>query len=483
MIDKYQIFIFLIALIPLANIFFVKIKSENLNLCRSFNLLFPKLFCLTLLGLFFLQGEKTIAVEFFRFFSANSFAFSITKLSLIFLIFLGLFWLVFSTYAQKLLSILAINNNFYDYFLLIVSTLCLLFLSKNLITILVFYQILVIIFHFFSSDFLYKNDNKNLTFFTLLFFLQTIFLFLAIIITLKIFGKSNFDQVPSLLNELEASKFLPLLFLYLSTSFLLIIAPCYLFYQKIKLNPIFIFTVFFLLYAVSNCYILFKIFIDVFDVFNFSLKFLKDYFIFFEGIALFNITISSLFLVFSNNFKSSFFYFFFQQLSFAFFCTFLFLIYKIDKLFLPFLSFSLSFIILFFCITNIALYFENNSHKEVKKESKTFFLNIKTNIVLLFVAILSIAKVFPSISLFEGFFILKIIREESLIFSPIICFVGFVSTIIFAIKIIYLFSRYQTNQQTINVNLGNFNSGLAFIISPLLVLLMLFLSPILLIYF
>lgn len=483
MIDKYQIFIFLIAVIPVANIFFVKIKSDNLNLCRNFNLLFPKLFCFILFGISLLQGEKTITVEFFRFFSLNSFAFSITKLSLIFLTFLGLFWLVFSIYAQKLLSILVINSKFYDYFLLIILTLCFLFLSKNLITILVFYQILVIIFHFFSSDFLYKKDNKNLTFFTLLFFLQTIFLFLAIIITLKILGKSNFDQVPSLLNKLTTSKFLPLLFLYLSTSFLLIIAPFYLFYQKIKLNPIFIFTVFFLLYAVSNCYILFKVFIDVFDVFSFSLRFLEDYFIFFEGVALFNIIISSLFLIFSNNFKSSFFYFFLQQLSFAFFCTFLFLIYKIDKLFLPFLSFSISFILLFFCISNIALYFENNLQNKIKNESKIFSLNIKKNMVLLFLAILSIAKIFPSISLFEGFFILKIIREESLILSAIICFIGFVSIIIFAIKIIYLFPHCKNNQKTINTNLRNFNSGLAFIISPLLVLFILVLSPILLIYF
>ena len=292
----------------------------------------------------------------------------------------------------------------------------------------------------------------------------------------------DFDGLPLALNDLSGSKFLLLATLYFASTFLLILAPCYLFYQKIKLNSIFIFTIFFLLYAVSNCYILFKILLDVFGVFTFSFKSLRNYFIFFEGFMLFNITISSLFLLFSNNFKSSFFYFFFQQLSFALFSTLLFLIYKIEKIFLPFLSFALSFTILVFCISNIALYLENIS----QKKSDTFFSNTKATIILLFFTLLAIAKILPSVSLAEGFLIIKVIISEGLTLSAIICFISFSSVVIFAVKMIYLFLDYKNRQKIINANLGsliNVDSGLAFIISPLLVFLMLILSPILLIYF
>lgn len=478
---KYQIFTLLIAMIPFANILLVRAKSDNVKLCRTLNLVFPKIFCFAIIILLLLKNDKNISIEFFSFFSL-SFAFSITKLSLIFLAFLGFFWLVFAIYIQKLLATSNIEKDFYEYFLLIIATLCLLFLSKNLVTLLVFYQTLVIIYHFFSSKFLYKKDGNNLISFTLLFLLQTIFLFLAIILTLKTTGKSDFDGLPLALNDLSGSKFLLLATLYFASTFLLILAPCYLFYQKIKLNSIFIFTIFFLLYAVSNCYILFKILLDVFGVFTFSFKSLRNYFIFFEGFMLFNITISSLFLLFSNNFKSSFFYFFFQQLSFALFSTLLFLIYKIEKIFLPFLSFALSFTILVFCISNIALYLENIS----QKKSDTFFSNTKATIILLFFTLLAIAKILPSVSLAEGFLIIKVIISEGLTLSAIICFISFSSVVIFAVKMIYLFLDYKNRQKIINANLGsliNVDSGLAFIISPLLVFLMLILSPILLIYF
>ena len=171
---KYQIFTLLIAMIPFANILLVRAKSDNVKLCRTLNLVFPKIFCFAIIILLLLKNDKNISIEFFSFFSL-SFAFSITKLSLIFLAFLGFFWLVFAIYIQKLLATSNIEKDFYEYFLLIIATLCLLFLSKNLVTLLVFYQTLVIIYHFFSSKFLYKKDGNNLISFTLLFLLQTIF--------------------------------------------------------------------------------------------------------------------------------------------------------------------------------------------------------------------------------------------------------------------------------------------------------------------
>ena len=265
-----------------------------------------------------------------------------------------------------------------------------------------------------------------------------------------------------------------LLILYLSGLFLSVIFPCYLLYRNINPDPLVLYSLFFLSYALSSLYILVKILIFTFGLESFSLMISKAGFAFFELVFPFNIAAVSVFLLFSKGLKSSFFYLLFQQFSVALFSIFLFATFNPDRIYLTLLSFPLSITLIFLCIANYVLYIRSAKNKSMVG----LFYNLKITTILFIFAIANIIGIAPGVGAVEKFFLLKVIFEKKLFLSGIIFVINFVSLGIFSWKIFYpLFLKPSEPKLADDINLAkdiDYDSSL--ILTALIVAIAIFLS-------
>ena len=87
----------------------------------------------------------------------------------------------FSFYSDRFLSLSESKNlgEFKLFFALIVAVVSLILISRNLLTILFFYNALLFLSYFFAVKFLYKEKSKLNYFLTFLLYLEAVFLFFA----------------------------------------------------------------------------------------------------------------------------------------------------------------------------------------------------------------------------------------------------------------------------------------------------------------
>ncbi len=370
--------------------------------------------------------------------------FDVNLLSIGFLFLLDFFWLIFAFYSQRFLHLSEAKNasELKSFFALIIAFVNLVIISKNLLSILFFYNCLIILCHFFAVKFLHKKQSKFSHFFTFLLYLESIFLFLAIVATYKFTGQIEFVEGGIMSGALDSAKYNLLLAMYLGGLFLAVLLPSHLFYREINLNPLVIYSLFFLAYGLSTLYIFIKLLGFVFGFKEFVL--MSDVFLqIIELIFLVNIVATSIFLVFSKGLKSSFFYLFFQQFLFTLFAIFIFALFDKSRICLALFSFLLSLTLIFLCVSNFVLYLSKSGEKWLSG----LFHNLKITSILFVFGILNLIGIAPGIGAVENFFLLKIIWQKKLIIPEIIFVVNALALVLFAVKIFYpLFSRDETSE-------------------------------------
>lgn len=440
-----QFLIFFIAIIPLSNCLLIKMSYHSSSLVLFLNKLFPFLYLANLIGLYNNLEADSSYIALNELVRGVSFGFVVDRVSLNFLFLLNFLWLIFIFQASRFLKLSNSDesSSLQFYFILIISFLSLIILSKNLLTTLFFYSLIILSGYFFAVRFLHQSQSKFSRFFSSLIYLESLFLFLAILATYKFTGQIEFINGETISQNFDNKKHILLLFLYLAGLFLSILVPLYLFFQNIRLEPIVIYALFFLSYAFSSLYIFTKILHFNFGFEGFSLIISNIGFSVFEVIFLINIIVASAFLLFSAGIKSSFFYLFFQQFSFTLFLIFLFGYYDPSKIYLVVYSFILSFTLVFLCILNFSLFLLKTSQKTIEG----LFYKLPITSSLFIFAILNFIGLAPAIGGVEKFLIFKILLSEKSLISWAVVFINIAALICFLIKVsLALFSKVKDEQ-------------------------------------
>jgi formate hydrogenlyase subunit 3/multisubunit Na+/H+ antiporter MnhD subunit len=440
-----QFLLMIIATIPFANCLLMKLCAESPSIINFINRLLPILFLTNAIGLYGnLKSDRSYLMisEAIR---GISLGFAVDEIAVGFLFLLSFFWLIFVFYYHRFsqFSTAKNTNDFKFFFILTVAFLNLVFISKNLLTTLFFYNCLVLLCHFFAVKFLHKNDTKFSRFFTFLLYLESIFFFLAIVATYKFTAQIEFIDGGIIPQNFDQARYSLLLALYLGGLFLSVLLPCYLLYRNINLDPLVIYILFFLAYGFSGLYIFIKLLNFVFGFQGFSLIVFKIGFEFFEWIFLLNIGVASVLLVLNKGLKSSFFYLFFQQFLFALFSIILFATYSETKIYISLFSFLFSITLIFLCISNFILHL----NKAKNKSLAGLFHNLPITSVLFIFGVFNLIGIIPAIGIVEKFFLIKIIFQKKLLLSGIILLVNLMSLGIFLWRIFYPFHQQESQLQ------------------------------------
>lgn len=471
--SKTQFLLFLIAIIPLANCLIIKILSDSNQLVNLVSKSAPVLFLMSLIGLLNAEDSYT-SLMLFENSGIFSFGFAIDKMALIFLVLLNFIWIASVFYSSRFLALVKDNNlnEFATFLGLIIAVVNFIIISKSLLTIIFFYNILLFSCHFFAVRFLYKTDHKLNLIFTFLLYLEAVFLFFAAVVSHKFSGQIEFSSTVMIIENLSEVKQIFMLSLYLCSLFLLVLTPSYLLYRHINLSSPVVYAIFFLGISFSSIYVFIKLLIYVFGFKLFS----QINFSFLESILLINLLISAFLLVFWENLKSAFFYLLFNQTIFAIFSIYIFATFDKSKIYLPLISFSLGITLVFICISNFILYLS----KAEDKSLVGLFYELRVSSVLLIFGILNLAGLAPALGMFEKFFIIKTLFQKELLFSGCIFVVNLVTLVAFAGRLVYsLLSRVEKKRSDQDLQLAksiDYDSSL--ILTALVMVIIIILLPI-----
>jgi formate hydrogenlyase subunit 3/multisubunit Na+/H+ antiporter MnhD subunit len=485
-----QLLISLISIIPLLNCALIKFCVNFPRFVNLISKFLPVLFFTILVGICGNISQDNSYLALIQSNQAVVLGFDVDELALAFLFLLNFLWLIFVFYSQKFLSFspdfLKTKNtdNLQCFFMAIISFVGLIIVSKNLLSILFFYNCLIVLSHFFALKFLHKRQTKFSYFFTFLLYLESIFLFLAIVATYKFVGQIDFAQGGIISDKLTNAQYSLLLACYLAGLFFSIFFASHLLYRNINIEPIIIYALFFLSYAFSTLYIFLKLleFVFGFEQFSSLILTISDGIIFniIQFIFLINIAAVSVFLVFSGGLKASFFYLFFQQFLFALFTVFIFAIFEPSKIYPTLFSFSLSITLLFLVISNFVLYLKKSEQKWLGGA----FYNLKITSILFIFAVANLIGIAPALGLIEKLALLKIISQKNLVVAGIIFGINFLSLIVFSWKNFYpIFllpkETKSENQKSSKEIAKDIDSDSSLILTPLVVAVSLLLGLIL----
>ncbi len=446
-----QFLIALIAMIPFANALIVRFCDDSSKLVNIIEKMLPVLFSINLVGIYGNLARDNSYLVISEAARGIAIGFDIDHLGLMFLVLLNFIWIVFAFYSHRFLRLLNEKNskNLKLFLSLMIAFINLIILGKNLLTILFFYNCLIILCHFFGLKFLHKKETKFSAFFTFLLYLESLFLFLAIVATYKFVGQVDFAANGIISGDIDSAKYSMLLLFYLIGLFLSVLVPFYLLYRDINLDLITIYSLFFLSYAFVSIYILLKVLYSIFGIENFALIFSGIGFSIFQWLFLFNMLVGAVCVIVSRGIKSSFFYLFFQQFSFVLFSIFLFAVFDESKISMAILSFFLSITLIFFCISNFVLYLINAENKSMVG----LFYNLKISTILFVFAVANLIGIAPGVGAVEKFFLLKVIFKQKLIISSLVVLVNFATLAAFVWKVILPFfnpietSKSQSEQE------------------------------------
>lgn len=457
-----QFLLFLISVIPVTNYCILSLCSESQKLVNILSKFLPILFFLHLVGLSNSLNSNEVYIELIETVRGVSLGFMVNAMTLKFLFLLNFFWVVLVFYSHRFLTIEGSKNiNQFKLFLaLAVALVNLVLIAQNLLTTLFFYNCVVLLCHFFAAKFLHRQESKFSRIFTFLLYLESLLFFFAIVATYKFANHIDFVVGGILPDNLNQFKTVVLLLLYFSGLFLSILVPSYLLHRRVNLNPLSVFGLFFLSYAFSSLYILVRIIIFIFGADNFSDAVGKIGFHYFELILLINFLILSVFLLLSKDFKSAFFYLFFNQFTFALFAIITFALYDEARIYLTLFSFLLSMALIFLCLSNFILYLEKAENKNING----LFYDMKINSILTLFALLNLIGIAPSIGTLEKFFLLKILIKQKLALGITLFVSNFFVIVILSCRIAYLLLwRQQVEKSDGDLQLAkniDFDSGL-----------------------
>ena len=471
--SQIQFLILVTAAIPLLNLLALQF---GWNLGKIFSVLFLA----NLIGLYSTLETESVYVSLVRISPELSLGFFVDKIVLGFLFLLSFLWLIFVFYSRRFLDLFELKNSyqFQSFFISIIASINFIILSKNLLTLLLFYNLLILLSYFFAVKFLHKAETIFSRLFMFLLYLESVFFFLAIVATYKFSSSIEFSNTQIIADNFDPTKYRLLFLLFVAGLFASVLAPFYLLYRsQINLEPLILYVFFFLGYAISSLLIFIRIIASIFGTKTFSLILGQVGFGFFEIVFLLNILLASGLLLMSKGIKSSFFYLFFQQLTFVLFSIFFFENFSPSRVYIALCSFLLEFTLLFLAISNLILYLTQAQNKNL---DGLFYKLIVTCSLLLF-ALGSMAGIAPSIGLVEKFFLFKTAISEKQYLSLSILITNSLSLLLFGFKIFRpLFWRQVDGQNEADNELAkNIDFDSSLILTGLTVAVLMFLGLVL----
>jgi formate hydrogenlyase subunit 3/multisubunit Na+/H+ antiporter MnhD subunit len=489
-----ELLLLTIIFIPLINCLAIKFSFSSPKILNFLITSTPILFLTNLIGLYSnIKENSKAALYFIRTSDSLSISFIANLNSLYFLFLLGFIWIIFSFYFRRFLQLgkkganmqsLAQLHDFQMFFSLLISLINFIILAKNLITLLFFYNCLILWYYFFTLKFLYKKQeraiNKKMAiklfikkhlsnFLTFLLYFQSILLFLAVIMTYKFSGNIEFSSNFAILN-LANQPSATLLLLYLGAIFLSPLLGNYFLYKNLNFNPIAIFTIFALGFGMVGMVIFYKLLTELFSSLKFSeiITYIGNNYFYY--ICSLHLLLTAVAAIFSKNFKASFFYFFFNQLIAALLTIFIFAINEESKIFLSMVNFLLTQLLIFLTFSNIIIFLKQARNKEITG----LFYKLKITIILMIFGLLSAIGIAPTIGAVEKFWLIKILLDQKLSYLQIIIGINQLLLVIFTLRLLLFMLSSAKNQEAKeekeDIALGkNIDFDSYLILSPLLV--------------
>lgn len=429
--SKLQLIIFSPAIILFGAILFRK-YADRAN--RIADLLFPSL-ALCFLFLLFTADYGSLSILHFG--QNLNLEFGLDKINKLFVILLGAVWLGFACYLPQYF-ILSGEKKCYQFNILcgvVIYFLSLIVLSKNLITVLLFYQLLAFVTYIFANYFSVKAGQKaahNFGFFTLL---APIFLFFATSIIYKTVGTLQFTAGGVFVSEnINLLKYVIIFCFCILALGAIAFAPLYLLYSNLYYlsAPVLLVILLFGL-GLGNLLILFKIINYIFGANLFFTYFEKiNYQNLLTVVIGFNLLIPALLAALSKNLKQTLIFLFFNQLIWMIF-VFLIVGFSPYKMTTSLFSFVLGFFVIFLAIGNINVYLLNSGEKNLNGA----FHKLRLTIIGLILGLLNITGLAPTIGGMEKYLALKQILLDHNLIAFAVLLINTILLLVISIRIIY----------------------------------------------
>lgn len=474
--NKIQFLLSFIVLIPffwaLAGYF---IKNNQRLICQlSFALIAITL--INFINIYYNYDGQLNSVSFINIFRNIDIGISTTSFSLILAFFAIIIWLVLAIYAKQYFAFTN-DENFYKYKLfstLIIGLILLIIFSKNLLSLFIFYQILIVISYIFSSHFTEIKNSKSWNYFIAYFLFSGFLMFLSMILTYKFAGNFEFTNSGILEDNASSKRYFLLLLLFIFSVSLTALIPIQnLFNPLYNLNSPMIITVLVMSYGFTSLLVLLKFIINIFGFELFTANSSHFYLSFFLNLAMvLNLIFNAKILFFQSNLKKMLISLFFNQLICAFF-IFLVLNQSIDKFILTIISFTLSQTLIFLCFGNISLYLLRAKQKNILGISS----NMRFTSIMLAFAFLNILGIIPAIGIIEKYLLLKNYLISHFNFNILVILANIALIAVLSFRILsVIFAK--------NQNIGEYDfkiaqqidSNLSFITPSVIVALLMFLS-------
>ena len=459
--NKTGILLLTTIFIPLINCLAIRFCQNSVKVLNFLTIAFPILFISNLAGLYqSFNYQEYNNIDLIKAYQGLSISFSADSLAINFLFLLSFIWLIFSFYLRGFLQINDQNKiqdesrslEFQKFFAILIALINFIILAKNLVTILFFFNCLIIWHQLFAADFMYrgfvKTAKKKIPFSNILsnisstaicnfiLYLQPVLLFLAIIITYKFSSNLEFNSKTAILANVEnyqLAKYLPLFLLYFASLFLLNLFCAYLLYRNINFNPleILIFLVF--SFGFVQLFIFYKLLTQIFglELFGNLIKVIGGKYFYY--IFSFNMLITASLAIFGRNLKSSFFYLFFNQLTASLFAIFLLGAAENNKIMVITTNFILSQLLVFLSLSNMVIFLRQSKNKQITG----LFYKLKITVILMIFAVLNIIGIAPSIGMAEKLWVIKALFWQQSPLAAIIFVGNQLLLIIFAIRLFY----------------------------------------------
>jgi formate hydrogenlyase subunit 3/multisubunit Na+/H+ antiporter MnhD subunit len=378
--------------------------------------------------------------------------FSVTNVSLIIALIVTFIWLIITVYSNEYF-VFSNDKRFFAFKLfsiLLVEFIILIIFSKNLISMFLFYQCLIFCLYFFSTYFMYEKDSKASHGFTFSLLASSFFMFLAIVLTYKTTGTTEFSN-SGIFSNLSYKRYFALLVLFILSIASIAIFPMQIFFKRLyALSSPVIIMVFVISYGMVNLLILLKVILNIFD-FDYYIKNTNNLNLSYilNIVVAVNLIASAIFAVIQNNLKKILIFLFFNQLIFAFF-LFLILNQSIDQFIIIIISFILSQTLIFLCLGNINIYLL----KSKKKMVAGIFYKLKNTSFLLSFALLNLIGIVPAIGLVEKYMLIENYLIEDFDYNLIIIFANIVLVGVAIIRILAPIASGDKNQDPHDIALA-----------------------------
>jgi len=397
-------------------VFFCNKFSRFENFGDKISALLAILFLITSFKLKNLQ--KSVSLIFLElpalFNSRFDFGFDFDANQMPLLLLLGIFWLLACLHHNRYF---VVNENyqkgkFHSFLLLIIGFLSAIILSQNLLTILLFYQLLAGAIYFTAHYFSPSRAIKSVKYFGFFILATSSLLFLATALTLKISGQINFTQGGVFANPIDIWQFSLLLFFYILAIASIAFVPVYLFFGNLYyLSPPVIVAIL-LGFAFASLVLLFKVISYIFGtkLFAIFMPQINHYHLLTIAISL-NLLASAIMAVISKNLKQIVTWLFFNQMI-AVIMAFLVVGLSIKKMQIVIASFVLGQLLIFIAIGNINLYLKASEGKILNG----IFYKLRITISALIFALLNLSGLIPSIGMVEKYWLFReLINDKSLV--------------------------------------------------------------------